>query len=617
LILNWNAYTRRFVLSAVIIVLTAVFFLNTFFHSQITQAEKNELNQYEGYLHETIGNLVRQKQATTQVLAIALSNSIDFRNVLKQRPSNLHERLKKFTDELALHTGYKSIWIQVIDTKGVSIGRSWTTASGDSLAMVRKDIADVLKNPRKINNFSVGKFSLTFKSLAPIFDSNGKLLGILDVISQVDSIDRDLQASSGVNSVVLVDRRYRSQLTKARTGMFVDGYYVANAGVPKSVLNMITQYGADKLFRAKGHVIIDNTLVITTPLKNILGQKIAVWLSFKPMNVVDLSNTRQLYKNYAMGMAATILFLVLSMLLLFFKKKSDLERRFFYQVFDESSEVIYVTDKHRVVQANRQFFSLFDDVSTVEQFNEKFDCLSNMLVEEEGYLSRYVDGMLWYEYLLQDNHKTLLAKLKTKDGVRTFKVRTNSISNSFGHDYISVLLTDITEEIRYKEELEHLIIHDELTGIYNRHYFNETLEEEIKRAHRYQVPFSLISFDVDYFKNVNDDFGHDIGDTVLKILTKEVARSLRDTDKFCRIGGEEFCILMPETDLEEAATTAERLRKSVQEIPYSDVPRAVTISLGVTKLNRWDNASTLYKRADVALYQAKDNGRNRVEVIAS
>lgn len=617
MILNWNEFTRRFVLLAVVAVLTAVFFLNTFFDSQISQAEKNEINQYEGYLHETIDNLVRQKQATTQVLAIALSNSLDFRTVLKTRPADLHERLKKFTDELALHTDYKSIWIQVIDTKGVSIGRSWTKKAGDSLVMVRKDIADVLKNPRKINNFSVGKFALTFKLLAPIFDKNGKLLGVLDVISQVDSIDRALRSGSGVNSVVLVDKHYEKQLTKARTGQFVDGYYIANQGVPDSLLSRIKDYGVDKLYHAKGHIVVGDTLVIATPLKNILGQKIAVWLSFKPMKVIDFANTRQLYKNYTFAMIATVLFLLLSVMLFYFKKKSDMERTFFYQIFDESSEVIYVTDRHKIVQANRQFFNLFRGVNSIDAFNERHGCLSDIFVEEEGYLTRYVDGLIWYEYLLMADSRTLLAKLETKDGVRIFKVRASTIENRLGSDYINVLLTDISEEIHYKEELEHLIIHDELTGVYNRHYFNEALEEEIKRAHRYQVPFSMISFDVDYFKNVNDDFGHDIGDNVLIRLTKEIARSLRDTDKLCRVGGEEFCILMPETDLEDATVTAERLRKSVENIPYTDVPRAVTISLGVTKLNRWDNAATLYKRSDIALYQAKDKGRNRVEVISS
>lgn len=201
--------------------------------------------------------------------------------------------------------------------------------------------------------------------------------------------------------------------------------------------------------------------------------------------------------------------------------------------------------------------------------------------------------------------------------MKAFKVKVNTIRNRFGNDYISVLMTDITGEVRYKEKLEHLIVHDELTGVYNRHFFNEVLDEEIKRAQRYQSPFSLISFDVDHFKSVNDDFGHDIGDQVLKKLATEVAQSLRETDKLCRIGGEEFCVLMPETELAEAEYTAERLRLAVQAISYSDVTRPVTISLGVTKLNRWDNSATLYKRADVALYKAKDKGRNRVEVISN
>lgn len=416
MLFNWSAFTRRFLLLGVLILGIVAFVMNSFFQSQLAEAKKNELGQYEKYLHETISTLVHQKQAETQILAVALSNSIDFRQILKKRPDDLHERLKKFTDELALYIHYKSIWIQVINAKGITIGRSWTKAQGDNLALIRKDIKAVLKNPRKINDFSVGKFSLTFKSLAPIFDKNGRLLGILDVISQVDSIDRDLKVGTGADSVVLVDKHYRKQLTNARTGHFMDGYYVANLGVSEAHLKLISDYGVEKLFSAKGPVVIGDQLAIATPLKNILGQKIAVWLSFKPLKFIDVSNVHQFYKNYALAIGAVTLFLLLSMLLFYFKKKSDLERQFFYQVFDESSEVIYVTDRTQVLQANRQFFNLFECTNGAEEFNARYDCVSNLLIEEEGYLTRYIDGLIWYEYLLKHSQQSQLAKIETSQG---------------------------------------------------------------------------------------------------------------------------------------------------------------------------------------------------------
>ncbi|MDX1796900.1 MAG: GGDEF domain-containing protein, partial [Hydrogenovibrio sp.] len=137
----------------------------------------------------------------------------------------------------------------------------------------------------------------------------------------------------------------------------------------------------------------------------------------------------------------------------------------------------------------------------------------------------------------------------------------------------------------------------------------------IKRAHRYGTPMSVVMFDIDHFKNVNDDFGHDIGDRVLQNLAHEVQHQLRDTDKLCRVGGEEFCILMPETHIEGAVHIAERLSHTISNLSLTDIPRQVTISIGVTELNRWDNEMSIYKRVDIALYKAKNDGRNRIEVL--
>ena len=173
-------------------------------------------------------------------------------------------------------------------------------------------------------------------------------------------------------------------------------------------------------------------------------------------------------------------------------------------------------------------------------------------------------------------------------------------------------MTNITEDVHYKDQLEHLIVHDELTGIHNRHYFNDALIDEINRSRRYKTSLAMINFDIDHFKKLNDEFGHDIGDKVLVNITEMVGYKLRETDRFCRIGGEEFCVIMPETDLKQASHIAERIRVAVMETPHSQLPNNVTVSIGVVQLNQWDNEKTLYKRSDIAMYQAKENGRNWV-----
>jgi len=155
--------------------------------------------------------------------------------------------------------------------------------------------------------------------------------------------------------------------------------------------------------------------------------------------------------------------------------------------------------------------------------------------------------------------------------------------------------------------------HDTLTKIYNRQFYYETLRWEIQRAHRYGKSFSLITFDIDHFKKVNDTFGHDVGDYVLKELSKICQESIRNTDVLARIGGEEFSIIAPETDISRGVVLAEKLRRVVDEYEFDKV-KHISISLGVAQYINGDNLDDIYKRADVALYKAKNNGRNRVEI---
>ncbi len=169
---------------------------------------------------------------------------------------------------------------------------------------------------------------------------------------------------------------------------------------------------------------------------------------------------------------------------------------------------------------------------------------------------------------------------------------------------------------RRVEQYERLAVTDELTGLDNRRAFAQVGEREVGRARRYQRPLSLILFDIDHFKAVNDSHGHLIGDYVLKVLTGLVKRTTRATDVVCRYGGEEFIVLMPEAGREEGLAMAERLR---QEISRMTVVTAVgtlslTISLGVASLDPAgeDDLEGLIARADRAMYQAKAAGRNTV-----
>ncbi|MEW5773879.1 MAG: transporter substrate-binding domain-containing protein [Thermodesulfobacteriota bacterium] len=180
------------------------------------------------------------------------------------------------------------------------------------------------------------------------------------------------------------------------------------------------------------------------------------------------------------------------------------------------------------------------------------------------------------------------------------------------------VLTDVTERHRLEADLVRLATLDELTRLPNRRHFLEQARREVERSRRYGSALSLLMVDVDHFKVVNDTHGHAGGDAALRALAETGRRLLRDADLMGRLGGEEFSLLLPETDLTQAVVVAERLRSAVQamQVPLPGGGAAeVTVSVGVAALGPGgENMEELMRRADNALYAAKDRGRNRVEV---
>lgn len=175
------------------------------------------------------------------------------------------------------------------------------------------------------------------------------------------------------------------------------------------------------------------------------------------------------------------------------------------------------------------------------------------------------------------------------------------------------LIENITERKLAEEELKRLAATDKLTGAYNRTKSEEIIGREIERAKRYNQPLSIIIFDIDHFKEVNDRYGHSAGDYVLKTLANIVRENIRKIDYFVRWGGEEFMILSSETQLDKTHTLAERIRNIIESYKFENVGK-VTVSLGVTEFKEGDTEDSFIKRADDAMYEAKKKGRNRVEV---
>jgi diguanylate cyclase (GGDEF)-like protein len=169
-------------------------------------------------------------------------------------------------------------------------------------------------------------------------------------------------------------------------------------------------------------------------------------------------------------------------------------------------------------------------------------------------------------------------------------------------------------EALYHEEIYRLTITDGLTQVANKRHFLEFLEREIARATRHGRPLSLVMFDLDRFKSINDSYGHLAGDRVLKGIASLVSGQVRRDELLARYGGEEFAVVLPETSLDAAAGFCERIRNEIEKatFDFDGEPLRATVSLGVTELATSDTLESLVARADARLYEAKEQGRNRV-----
>jgi diguanylate cyclase (GGDEF)-like protein len=179
---------------------------------------------------------------------------------------------------------------------------------------------------------------------------------------------------------------------------------------------------------------------------------------------------------------------------------------------------------------------------------------------------------------------------------------------------ICITVQDVTEIVTYENKLITMSKTDSLTGVCNRRYLEERMKEEFARHKRHQRPLSLMVFDLDFFKQINDTSGHQCGDFILMSVVSTVRASLREVDILARYGGDEFCCVLPDTPLSAAFRLAERIRGDVmkQEYRFGDKVIPVTVSIGLSAVDESiESTDSLFKNADDALYEAKRTGRNK------
>jgi len=226
------------------------------------------------------------------------------------------------------------------------------------------------------------------------------------------------------------------------------------------------------------------------------------------------------------------------------------------------------------------------------------------------YIDKYSYGKKWVELLSKKGKKQVRVKIFSKEEKldRYYQIRISKLDSG---DTYSLTFTDITELEVNRIRVIHDSEFDPLTKIYNRVKINELLSELTFGVKKHNHNLSLILFDIDHFKRVNDTYGHNAGDSVLRELSSLVKGLLRKGDVFARWGGEEFVIVLENTPKEKGAQLATRLQKEIERYPFNIVKK-VTCSFGVTQFKDGDTENSFFERVDNALYEAKENGRNQV-----
>ncbi|MBO6851606.1 MAG: diguanylate cyclase [Marinobacter sp.] len=280
---------------------------------------------------------------------------------------------------------------------------------------------------------------------------------------------------------------------------------------------------------------------------------------------------------------------------------------------DESSDGILVVDsQNRIKTWNRRFLELWDIPEAVMKARDGEAALAAVtaqLEDPDTFVKRVKE---LYIALDEEEHGV---RIRMRDG-RILERYSRGLHGP-EHAYWGRIwfYRDITESQRMTEELLRMSRTDPLTGIANRRVLMEVLEDEYNRAKRYGHHFSILILDLDHFKQINDRHGHTTGDAVLREFSRIVALEIRASDCFARLGGEEFAILLPQSDLHSARELAERVRRVVTTLTVSGPQGTfgLTVSIGVASLAaNDDNPEALFNRADRCLYAAKSKGRNRV-----
>lgn len=475
---------------------------------------------------------------------------------------------------------------------------------GDDIASRRTMLREVHKEHTMVAGFEGGLGGIAFRVIMPIMDK-GQYIGALEYGVDAGYFIERIKDLTGSDSMVMIHKDWFGAADKEKYSEGIAQYYFTT--IQDGQKELMRLYAQNNPLLEPRHIDSNtkayeiNPLFLRDTKNRDLGMIVAI------NDVTGASQNTADTVIDSLTVTAIMLIVLWGLMEYTFGgliKKVNLQERYIKTILDSQKNIVVVTDGKGLIFANQAFYDYFGYPS-LERFRDDHSCICDFFEagESEEYLQPKIDGLLWTDYLIQYNMKEQKVKMTVGEKSSIFTVHAKKMEYG-GEIRHVVVFTDITK-------LNQLATQDVLTQISNRFQFDKVLEHSISLSQRYGRMLSLMMIDIDYFKEVNDTYGHLAGDEVLRKLARILSEGIRKSDVIARWGGEEFVVLLPDSELSSALKLAETLRAKVAETSFDPV-RQVTCSIGVARWNEGENSDQLLKRADEKLYIAKENGRNRV-----
>lgn len=503
---------------------------------------------------------------------------------------------------------------------------------GDDLSGVRATVKWVNENHEKVQGFEEGRIYNGFRYVFPLSVSNNRgtkeHLGSVEVSFNAHAVANEFVLGHNAKVSFLVSKKrtdeklFHEEKTNYEQSEFDDFYYdsIIKEKFRKAFNNINIEKLSPKKIEyinntiKKGEIFTipsedSHSLFSVIPLKNAISHEVVGALIIERENAAFLED-EELF-SFIFGGGSTLI------LLLFIFIYRELSVKLDYQalslqnreILDTQKSMVLITDGFEMIDANKKLLEFYG-YDSLESFKDRYSCLCETFIEDENYfhLKKVPEGITWISYLETIPHKERIVLVEDHKGNKHSFAVTTSRYNTKHHIFT---FADITDTLQEQHSLENKVIHDKLTGAYNREFFELKQTEIVASTKESGRSVGIIFFDIDYFKIVNDTYGHGVGDSVLVELIEQISLSIRSNDYLIRWGGEEFIILLSANSADELVAVAENLRSKVAAHVFEYVGH-MSCSFGVSLMLSDESLLETVRRADEALYISKENGRDRV-----